>query len=91
MTLLARKVLSVLAAAATVAAIATPAAADGGKRRVWRGYYSVNAISRNVITPYYVGYYGGHYSYYSPGPYPNYMTVPGCWHSDDYGYRIWVC
>jgi len=84
-----RKVLTVLAAAATVAAIATPAAADG-KRRVWRGDYGVGLISRNVITPYYVGYYGGGYSYYTPGPYPNYMTVPGCWRSD-FGYRIWVC
>ncbi len=90
MTLLgiAKKVLTVLAAAATVAAFATPVAADSG-RRVWRGY-AVGAISRNVITPYYVGYYGGHYSYYAPGPYPNYMTVPGCWRSD-FGYRIWVC
>ena len=90
MTLVARKVLSVLVAAAAIAAIATPAAADGGHRRVWRGYYSVGAISRNVITPFYVGYYGSHYSYYSPGPYPNPFTVPGCW-SSNFGYRIWVC
>jgi len=85
----ARKALTVLAAAATIAAIATPASADGYKRRAWRGY-PVGAISRNVITPFYVGYYGSHYSYYSPGPYPNPFTVPGCWRSD-FGYRIWVC
>lgn len=85
-----RKILTAIAVATTVAAYSAPAAADGA-RRAWRNSgYAIGAISRNVITPYYVGYYGSHYSYYSPGPYPNYMTVPGCWLYDG-GYRVWVC
>ena len=85
-----RKILTALTAAAAIAAVATPVSADGA-RRAWRGpAYAVGAISRNVITPFYVGYYGSHYSYYAPGPYPNYMTVPGCWRRN-YGYSIWVC
>ena len=85
-----RKILAAAAVAATVAAYSAPAAADGA-RRAWRNSgYAIGAISRNVITPYYVGYYGSHYSYYSPGPYPNYMAVPGCWLYDG-GYRVWVC
>jgi hypothetical protein len=46
----------------------------------------VGAISRNVITPYYVGYYGSHYSYFRPDPVPpptyvRYVGVPVllCW------------
>lgn len=85
-----RKTLIGLTAAAAIAAAATPASADGA-RRAWRGpTYAIGAISQNVITPYYVGYYGSHYSYYAPGPYPRYMSVPGCWRRA-YGYRIWVC
>ena|SRR5882672_1185501 len=84
-----RKVLTSLAAAATIAAVATPAAADG-IRRPWRGSAStVGAISRNVITPYYVGYYGGHYSYFAPDPvYPVYPRQ--CWFWG-YGYPYRVC
>jgi uncharacterized membrane protein len=86
-----RKTLTVLTVAAAIAVVVTPAAADGA-RRASRDYsaYAIGAISRNVITPYYVGYYGGHYSYYAPGPYPRYFSVPGCWRWVD-GYRIWVC
>jgi len=95
MTLVARKVLSVLVTAAAIAAIATPAAADGGHRRVWRGYYSVGAISRNVITPFYVGYYPGHYSYYKSDPVRviPYIADPdyACWVWPAYGYRFKVC
>src|SRR5258708_39919025 len=65
-----RNVLIVLTAAAALVAAATPAAADGS-RRAWRGSpYGVGAISRNVITPYYFGYYPGHYSYFAPDPVP---------------------
>ena len=72
-----RKVLTALAVAATFAAYSAPAAADG-TRRAWRtSGYAIGAISRNVITPYYVGYYGSHYSYYAP--------------VSDGGYRVWVC
>jgi hypothetical protein len=85
-----RKIPTFLVVAATVAAYSAPATADSA-RRSWRhSGYAIGAITRNVITPYYVGYYGSHYSYYSPGPYPNYMSVPGCWIFDR-GYRIWVC
>lgn len=91
-----RKILTALAivatGAATVATDGTPAAADGA-RRVWRDSgYSIGAISRNVITPYYVGYYPGHYSYYRPDPiyYRFYVSVPGCWRWS-YGNRYWVC
>jgi hypothetical protein len=85
-----RKIPTFLVVAATVAAYSAPATADGA-RRAWRNSgYPVGAITRNVITPYYVGYYGSHYSYYSPGPFPNYMSVPGCWIFDS-GYRVWVC
>ena len=88
-----RRVLTAIAAAALlgVAAAAPPAAADG-VRRVWRGpAYWRAGISRDVITPYYVGYYPGHYSYYPPDPPVYGHHVPwvvryGCWH---YGY--WYC
>ena len=78
------------AAAATVAALSTPASADRG-RRVWRGP-AIGAISHNVITPWYVGYYPGHYSYYKPDPiyYRVYFAEPGCWRWI-YGHRAWVC
>jgi hypothetical protein len=85
-----RKVLTVLAVAAAAAAVATPADADGS-RRGWRGS-SYGAISRNVITPYYFGYYPGHYSYFAPDPVPprRYVAAPGCW-LWDYGYLYRVC
>jgi len=88
--------LIVLAVTATVAA-ALPAAADGAHRG-GRGSYAVGAISRDVITPYYVGYYGGHYSYYKSAFIPPNLIPPslaaqdyGCgrWSYD--GYRYWVC
>jgi hypothetical protein len=92
-----RIMLTALAVVAVVAAVATPAAADGG-RRVWRGsgYGGIGAISRNVITPWYVGYHGGHYNYYKPDPMPApvYWVYPGgpdCWLWAPYGHRIWVC
>jgi hypothetical protein len=82
-----RKALVALIAAATIAAVAAPASADGG-RRTWRGS-AIGAISRNVITPYYVGYYGGHYSYYAPDPvYPIYPRE--CWFWG-YGYPYRMC
>jgi len=87
-----RKILIVLAAAATLAAAIPPAAADGS-RRAWRSSsYAVGAISRNVITPYYYGYYPGHYSYFAPDPVPPryYVAAPGCWRWD-YGYLYRVC
>jgi hypothetical protein len=87
-----RKVLAVLAAAAALAATAAPAGADG-TRRAWRGSdYAVGAISRNVITPYYYGYYPSHYSYFAPDPvyYRNYVPAPRCWRWG-YGYRYRVC
>jgi hypothetical protein len=84
-----RKVLTVLAAAATITAVATPAAADG-VRRGWRGSaYAIGAISRNVITPYYYGYYPGHYSYFAPDPVP-YVYPRQCW-IWDYGYPYRIC
>jgi hypothetical protein len=91
-----RKVLMALAAAAVAASLATPAAADSG-RRVWRNpYYGVGLISRNVITPYYVGYYPSHYSYYKPDPIPLpvfwvYPGGPDCWAWAPYGRRYFVC
>ena len=91
-----RKILTALAIVATGAAIVathgTAAAADGA-RRAWRNSgYAIGAISRNVITPYYVGYYPGHYSYYEPDPifYRFYVSAPGCWRWS-YGNRYWVC
>ncbi len=85
-----RKALTVLAAVAAIAIVAMPAAADGARRASRDSAYAIGAITRNVITPYYVGYYGGHYSYFAPGPYPRYFSVPGCWRRV-HGYRIWVC
>jgi hypothetical protein len=83
--------LTVLAAAAAIAAAATPAAADG-IRRASRGSAYIGAISRNVITPYYYGYYPGHYSYSAPDPvyYRYYVSAPGCWRWIG-GYRYRVC
>ena len=65
-----RKILTFLAVAATVAAYSAPAAADGA-RRVWRNSgYAIGAITRNVITPFYVGYYGSHTATIRPAPIP---------------------
>jgi hypothetical protein len=84
-----------MAAVLAAFAVATPAAADG-QRRVWRGPAYAGAVSRNVITPWYVGYYPSHYSYYRPTPMPRgYYDYPrvyrdGCWVSVD-GYIGWAC
>jgi hypothetical protein len=84
---------SVVAIAVIIATAGAPAAASG-LGRGWRGS-SVGAISRNVITPYYVGYYGGHYSYYKPDPirYWPYVADPDyrCWRWPYWGYRFKVC
>ncbi len=86
-----RKTLTVLAAASSlaIAAVATPAAADG--TRAWRGPvrgWAIGAITANVITPDYFPYYGGFYSYNGPNYYPGpYLR---CWRWR-YGYRYWVC
>jgi hypothetical protein len=89
---LVRTGLLTLAAAALVASTVTPADARGG--RGWRRSY-IGAISRNVITPYYVGYYGGHYSYYKPDPiyFVPYIADPdyACWVWPYQGYRFKVC
>jgi hypothetical protein len=86
------KSLTVLAAAALVASTVTPAGA--GWRRSWRPSY-IGAPSRNVITPFYVGYYGGHYSYYKPDPvyFVPYIADPDylCWVWPAQGYRFKVC
>ncbi|MFL6797437.1 MAG: hypothetical protein ACJ8F3_08490 [Xanthobacteraceae bacterium] len=84
----------VLAATTSVATLAVPAAADGV--RVFRRAYPVGEISRNVITPFYVGYYGSHYSYYRPDPVPppvywKYSLGPACWAWAPYGRRYFVC
>jgi hypothetical protein len=71
-------------AALVAAALATPAAADGqrgSRSRAW----PVGAITANVITPDYFGYYGGHYSYNGRNYYPGPLS---CWRE---GYRLWVC
>jgi hypothetical protein len=82
----------VLAAAVLVASTVMPA--DAGSRRGWR-FSHVGAISRNVITPYYVGYYGGHYSYYKPDPiyFVPYIADPdyACWVWPYQGRRFKVC
>jgi hypothetical protein len=84
-----RKVLTVLTAAAVLAAVAAPAAA-GSVRRAWQGPgYAVGAISRDVITPYYYGYYGSHYSYFAPDP-VYYVPAKLCW-VWGYGYPYRIC
>ena len=92
-----RDILIVLVFAAAVGAIASPAAADGS-RRGWRGSHGIGEISRNVITPYYVGYHGGHYSYYKSAFIPPNLVSPrvvvpdyGCWGWSYDGYRYWAC
>ena len=71
-------------AAAVAAALAASSAAADGARRAWRSDRGIGAISRNVITPWYVGYYPSHYSYYRPDPTPApvyrlYAVAPACW------------
>jgi len=84
-----------LAAATVVGTLTQPADADGVRsRRAAR--YAVGEISRNVITPYYVGYYGSGYSYYKPDPVPPpvywvYPVSPACWAWAPYGRRYFVC
>ena len=91
MTGVMRKTLALAALVAWLAMAAAPAWADG-YRRAWRGY-AVGAISRNVITPYYYGYYASHYSYVAPDPIPGPTYVryvyppPLCW-SPALGYLI---
>jgi hypothetical protein len=92
-----RGILVVLTVTAIVGAAAEPAAADGA-RRGWRGSHAVGEISRNVITPYYVGYHGGHYSYYKSAFIPPNLVPPsaampeyGCWRWNYDGYRYWAC
>jgi hypothetical protein len=88
-----RNILMVLLAATTAAAVLAPSPADAGRRH-WRGFH-VGEISRNVITPYYVGYYGGHYSYYRPDPVyvVPYVADPdyACWVWPYYGPRFKAC
>jgi hypothetical protein len=89
---LVRTGLLVVAAAALVASAVMPADARG--RHGWRASY-IGAPSRNVITPYYVGYYGGHYSYYKPDPiyFVPYIADPdyACWVWPYQGRRFKVC
>jgi hypothetical protein len=72
-------------AAFLAAALATPAAADGERRARRAGAWPVGAITANVITPDYYGYYGSHYSYHGRNYYPGPLR---CWRD---GYGLWVC
>ncbi len=103
--------IAVAMAAFVLTSAATPVTADGmrrvttrvtddGMRRVVRvrAYYSPE-ITHNLITPYYVGYYGSHYSHYRPdpipsgnyyGPYPR-IYKDGCWRAFDPYVYYWVC
>jgi hypothetical protein len=65
-------------AVATVAAL-PPTSAEAARRRL-PAY--AGAVSYNVITPWYVGYYPSHYSYYKPDPRP-----PRVYY--DYAYSCW--
>jgi len=85
--------------AGLLATAATSALADGEPRaRVARyGHAPIYAPSpsvRSVITPYYFGYYPGHYSYNSPGPVfarlPFYYPPGSCW-IWRYNYLYWTC
>jgi hypothetical protein len=98
MTKIGRKAL-VLAAILTTVAAATSAVADGRPGlRVSRGSHAPifvrSARVRSVITPYYVGYYPGHYSYNSPGPVFERLTfyhpLNSCW-IWRYNYLYWTC
>jgi len=93
-----RKILTTLAAAATIAAVAAPTTADA--RRGWRGP-PVGGLAGGA--PY--QYFGGSYNYGQPAPvYYDYIGLPliyygdyappqpsdGCWRYR-YGYRYRVC
>jgi hypothetical protein len=68
------------------AVFAAPAAADGQRgSRSRSGAWPVGAITANVITPDYYGYYGGFYSYNGRNYYPGPVS---CWRER---YRLWVC
>ena len=92
-TLFLMRIVRAIAVAALAVVVATPSE-GAGVRRVWRGYSPIGAISRNVITPWYVGYYGSHYSYYRPDPVSlgvRYAAPATCWAWDYYGDRVYVC
>jgi hypothetical protein len=82
---------ALLLAAVVLSAHCLPADA-AGVRRAWRGLVPIGAISRGVITPWYVGYYGSHYSYYRPDPIYRAPYVPPdrCWRWIG-GERVFVC
>jgi hypothetical protein len=67
-------------AVATVAAL-PPTSAEAARRHGRLPAYA-GAVSYNVITPWYVGYYPSHYSYYKPDPRP-----PRVYY--DYAYSCW--
>jgi hypothetical protein len=76
-----------------LASTVLPASADGFRRGGrYDSRYAIGTISRNVITPWYYGYYGSHYSYFPPDPtyYRSYVVVPQCsaW---SFGDRYWIC
>lgn len=91
-----RKSAIALAAWALVITGAVPVEADGAYRA--RGPYYSREITHNLITPYYVGYYGSRYSHYRPDPVPSgysYHPYPrvykdGCWHYIE-GVIFWAC
>jgi hypothetical protein len=76
-----------------VAASATSVAAKG-RRDVHAPIFVSGPRVQSVITPYYFGYYAGHYSYNSPGPifyrldYRDQHNSCWLWR---YNYLIWVC
>jgi hypothetical protein len=85
-----RTIAAALAGAMFVAAV-VPATADGVRGYRRHSSYAIGEISRNVITPWYVGYYGSHYSYYPPDPMPPrriIYVVPTCW-AWTFGWRDW--
>jgi hypothetical protein len=89
-----RKVCVFVVAAAFLAGAVTPAPANGVRRGGRHdSRYAIGTISRNVITPWYYGYYGSHYSYFPPDPtyYRSYVVVPECWGWSGFGDRYWIC
>jgi len=98
MTKTGRKAL-MLAAVLTATAAASSAVADGERGpRVARGSHAPVFVQlphgRSVITPYYFGYVGSHYSYNSPGPVYSRLTfyhpLNSCW-IWRYNYLYWTC
>jgi hypothetical protein len=90
-----QKIFAPIAAGALLVAVLDPACADGSQR-VWRSRYSVGVISRDVITPYYLGYYGSHYSYLPPDPVPpptyvRYIYPPPVCVYWTWGLHDWIC